>query len=160
MTITDGVTFGVFDQKAIAGMTGRQMLEAIMGGTLPAPTIGRALNFILTEVGDGVAVFEGETNAEMLNPIGTVHGGWVLTLIDSATACAAQTTLPVGLSQTTVETKANMTRPIFVNTGRVRCEGRVISRGNQIITTEAKVTDSEGKILAHGTSTVMILRPR
>ena len=160
MSLTEGVTFGVFDQAQIAGMTGRQSLEAIIVGRLPAPTIGRALNFVLIEVGDGSAVFEGETNEGILNPMGTIHGGWVLTLIDSATACAAQSTLPAGLWQTTVETKVNMTRPIFVDTGRVRCEGRVISRGNQIITTEGKVTDRDGKILAHGTSTVMILRPR
>ncbi|HRJ70435.1 MAG TPA: PaaI family thioesterase [Beijerinckiaceae bacterium] len=160
MGLIDGVTFGVFDRQQVADMTGREMLEAMMAGKLPAPTIGRALNFILTEVGDGTAVFEGETNSGIMNPIGTVHGGWVLTMIDSATACAAQSTLPAGVSQTTVETKANMTRPIFVDTGRVRCEGRVISRGNQIITTEATVTDSAGRILAHGTSTVMVLRPR
>ena len=92
----------------------------------------------------------------MLNPLGGVHGGWALTLIDSATGCAAHTLLPAGIGYATVETKANLTRPIRHDTGRVRAEGRVISRGRQIMTAEASILDTSGRILAHGTSTLMI----
>ena len=92
----------------------------------------------------------------MLNPLGTVHGGWALTLIDSATGCAAHTLLPQGVGYTTVETKVNFTRPIKHDTGRVRAEGRVVSRGRQIMTAEAACSISEGRLLAHGTSTLMV----
>ena len=96
----------------VAGMTGKQMMQAIIDGKLPAPPIARTLTFWLVEVGDGYAAFEGETGPHLLNPMGTVHGGWALTLIDSAAGCAALTLLPAGVA-TTVETKANFTRPIM-----------------------------------------------
>lgn len=122
--------------------------------------MGLTLTYELVEVGDGLAVFEGQTGPHLLNPAGTVHGGWALALIDSATACAAHSTLPAGIGYTTLSTTGNLTRPILVDTGRVRCEGRVINAGRQIITTEATVRDDGGRLLAHGTSTVMVLKPR
>ncbi|QQQ20128.1 PaaI family thioesterase [Brevundimonas vitis] len=122
--------------------------------------MGLTLTYGLVEVGDGMAVFEGQTGPHLLNPAGTVHGGWALALIDSATACAAHSTLPAGVGYTTLSTTGNLTRPILVDTGRVRCEGRVINAGRQIITTEATVRDTGGRLLAHGTSTVMVLKPR
>lgn len=122
--------------------------------------MGLTLTYELVEVGDGLAVFEGQTGPHLLNPAGTVHGGWALALIDSATACAAHSTLPAGVGYTTLSITGNLTRPILVDTGRVRCEGRVINAGRQIITTEATVRDAGGRLLAHGTSTVMVLKPR
>ena len=92
-----------------------------------------------------------------MNPLGTVHGGWALTLIDSATGCAAHTLLSAGVSYTTIETKANFSRPIFKDGGRVRAEGRVVGRGKRIISCEARVVDAKGRIVAHGTSTLMVL---
>jgi uncharacterized protein (TIGR00369 family) len=86
-----------------------------------------------------------------------VHGGWVLTLIDSATGCAAHSMLPAGFGIATIETKANFTRPIYKDTRRVRTETRVVVRGRQIVTAEARVLDSDGRVLAHGTSTVMVV---
>jgi len=150
-------TYGVASLEDIAGMTGRDVMEAISDGKLPAPPISRTLSFWLVEAGDGFAVFEGEPGQHLLSPNGTVHGGWALTLIDSATGCAAHTLLPAGVGYTTVETKANFTRPIKHDTGRVRCEGRVVSRGRQIMTAEARVSDAGGRVLAHGTSTLMVL---
>lgn len=158
--LLNGVRFGVARREDVAGLSGLETLRAMIAGALPAPTICAPLRFILTEVEEGRAAFTGETGAELLNPMGTVHGGWCLTLIDSATACAAQSCLPAGVSQTTVETRANMVRPILADTGRVICEGRVISRGRQIITAEATVKDSAGRLLAHGGSTLMVLQPR
>jgi uncharacterized protein (TIGR00369 family) len=118
------------------------------------------LGFALAQVGDGVAVFEGTPSPALFNPLGTVHGGWALTLIDSATGCAAHTTLDKGILYTTVETKVNFSRAIMPDTGRVRAEGTVISRGRQIITTESRVLSKDGRILAHGTSTLLVLGPR
>ena len=86
-----------------------------------------------------------------------MYGGWALTLIDNVAGCAAQTLLPPGFSCTTVETKANFTRPITKDTGRVRAEGRVLGRGRRIMSAEARVLDANGRILAHGTSTLMVL---
>jgi uncharacterized protein (TIGR00369 family) len=129
----------------------------MIDGKLPAPPIARTLGFLLTEVEDGFAVFEGDTGSHLLNPMGTVHGGWALTIIDSVTGCAAFSMLPPGVAYTTVETKANFTRPILADTGRVRAEGRVVSQGRQVVTAEAKVTDAQGRVLAHGTSTLLVL---
>jgi uncharacterized protein (TIGR00369 family) len=147
--------YGVPTQADVAGLTGRQILEGLIEGRLPAPPIAQPLTFWLTEVGDGFAVFEGEPGEHLLNPMGNVHGGWALTLIDSACGCAAMTTLPAGVSYATIETKGNFSRPITKDTGRVRCEGRIIAKGRQILLTEAKMLDRAGKVLAHGTSTVM-----
>jgi uncharacterized protein (TIGR00369 family) len=152
--------YGVPTQADVAGLTGRQILEGLIEGRLPAPPIAQPLTFWLTEVGDGFAVFEGEPGEHLLNPMGNVHGGWALTLIDSACGCAAMTTLPAGVSYATIETKGNFSRPITKDTGRVRCEGRIIAKGRQILSTEAKMLDRAGKVLAHGTSTVMAFGSR
>ena len=152
--------YGVARPEQVAGLTGRQMLQAMLDGALPAPPICRTLNIILAEIGDGFAAFEGDPSEAVLNPLGTVHGGWALTLVDSATGCAGQTTLPAGVLYTTVETKANFSRPIFPHTGRVRCEARVINAGRQIISCDATLKGPDGKLLGHGTSTLMVLPGR
>jgi uncharacterized protein (TIGR00369 family) len=138
-------------------MTGKQILQAIIDGELPAPPMAQTLSFWLTEVGDGFAAFEGDPGPHLLNPMGGVHGGWALTLIDSAAGCAGQTLLPPGASYATVETKANFSRPITKDTGRVRAESRVVSQGRQVISAEARVLNAAGKVLAHGTSTLLVL---
>ena len=150
-------SYGVADQKATAALTGRQVLQRMMDGELPAPPMARTLNFALVEIGDGKAVFEGEPREAFLNPMGAVHGGWALTLVDSATGCAGMTLLPAGGLYTTVETKVNFSRPISEDTGRVRAEAWIVSRGRRILTAEARVTDAKGRVLAHGTSTLMVL---
>jgi uncharacterized protein (TIGR00369 family) len=148
--------YGIAKPADVAGKTGREVLQALIDGKIPAPPIAQTLSFWLLEIGDGTCVFEGDTGTHLLNPLGGVHGGWALTLIDSATGCAAHSLLPADVGYATVETKANFTRPISKDTGRVRAEGRVVSRGRQIMTAEARVLDAEGRILAHGTSTLMV----
>jgi uncharacterized protein (TIGR00369 family) len=149
-------TYGVAQPADVAGMTGRQMLEAMIEGKIPAPPIAQTLSFWLVEVGDGTCVFEADTGPHLLNPLGGVHGGWALTLIDSAAGCAGHTLLPAGVGYASLETKGNFTRPIKHDTGRVRAEGRVVVRGRQIMTSEARILDDRGRILAHGTSTLMV----
>jgi uncharacterized protein (TIGR00369 family) len=144
------------DLIAMGGLDAMRML--IAGGYEP-PSIATTLGFRLVEVEDGRAIFEGEPSDRILNPLGLVHGGWALTLIDSCTGCAAHTTLPAGVGYTTVETKVNFVRAITPATGPVRAEGRVIARGRSIITADGTLVDSRGKLLAHGTSTLMVLRP-
>ncbi|HEX8480310.1 MAG TPA: PaaI family thioesterase [Allosphingosinicella sp.] len=155
-----GRRFGVASREEIAHLTGLQMLEAIVAGTLPPPPIGATMGFRLVEVAPGRAVFEGAAGPHLLNPLGGVHGGVALTLIDSAAGCAVHSELPAGVGYTTVETKVNFTRPIPPDGSPVRCEGRVVTRGRQIATAEARLLSPEGKVLAHGTSTLIILAPR
>ena len=149
--------YGVAKPADFAAMTGKEFLEALRDGRLPAPPIMQPLTMWLIEVGDGHVTFEGEAGPHLLNPQGTVHGGWALTLIDSATTCAALSLLPAGVGVTTIETKGNFSRPITKDTGYVRAEGRVVARGRRIISAEARVLDSAARILAHGTATIMVL---
>src|SRR5262249_53803169 len=144
-------------RERVAGMTGKQILQAIIAGELPQAPISQALTFWIVEVGDGFAAFEGEPGPHLFNPMGTVHGGWALTLIDSVAGCAGLSLLPAGVGYTTVETKGNFSRPITKASGRVRAEGRVVGRGRHIISSEARVCDAAGRILAHGVSTIMVL---
>ena len=151
-----------FDPQAAAqkllSMSGLEGLRYMMAGNHPPPSIATTLGFTLAEVDDGRALFVGEPSDRVLNPLGIVHGGWALTLIDSCTGCAAHTTLPAGIGYTTVETKVNFVRAITPASGQVRAEGVVVARGRTIITAEGKLTDSRGRLLAHGTSTLIVLR--
>ena len=149
--------YGLASRDRVAALTGKQFLQAIIEGEFPQAPISQALTFWIVEVGDGFAAFEGEPGLHLLNPMGTVHGGWALTLIDSVAACSAYSLLPAGVGFTTIETKGNFSRPITKTTGRVRAEGRVVGRGRQIISSEAKVCDTSGRVLAHGVSTIMVL---
>jgi len=152
--------FGVATPEQIAGLSGLEMLRVMMAGDLPAPTIGKTMGFRLIEAEKGRAVFEGTPGPHLLNPLGAVHGGYALTLIDSAAGCAVHSELGAGIGYTTVETKVNFTRPIDPNGGPIRCEGRVLSCGRTIATAEAFLRSAEGKLLAHGTSTLIILGAR
>ena len=149
--------YGVAKPEQIVRLTGKQVLQAIIDGSLPHPPISQTLSFWLAEIGDGFAAFEGEPGDHLLNPMGTVHGGWAMTLIDSATGCAGYSLVPAGAGFRTVETKVNLSRPITGDSGRVRAEARVVSQTRQIISTEGRVTSRDGRILAHGTSTLMVV---
>ncbi len=157
--MTEPLAFGVTSPADLAGMSGLQMLQAMIDRQLPAPPIAQPLGFLLVEVAEGRAVFEGTPGPHLLNPLGSVHGGYALTLIDSAAGCAVHTTLDAGIGYTTVETKANFVRPV-PKEGLVRCTGTLLSRGRTIATAEARLTTADGKLLAHGTSTLIILPPR
>src|SRR5688572_3584671 len=151
---------GVLSREQIAGLSGIETLRKMVAGELPAPPIAGPLGFRLVEVEPGRAVFEGTPGPHLLNPLGAVHGGYALTLIDSACGCALHSELDAGIGYTTVETKVNFTRPIDPTGGAVRCEGRVLSRGRTIATADAFLRDEAGRLLAHGTSTLIILQPR
>lgn len=136
--------------------TGLQMLQRLVDGDYPAPPISERLNFALTEVGEGRAVFSGLPGVQHLNPLGGVHGGWAATIMDSALACCVHTLLERGEAYTTAEMKISYTRPITPQTGIVTCEGKVVHKGRTIAISEARLVDNEGKLLAFGTETCVI----
>jgi uncharacterized protein (TIGR00369 family) len=156
----EDIEFGVTPMAELSNVSGLEFLHGMIAGRFPAPPIARTLGFLLAEAEPGHVVFEGYPSAELLNPLGSVHGGWPLTLIDSAAGCALHTELGPGFGYTTVETKVNFVRPVAPDGGRVRCEGRLLSRGRQIATADARLLGEAGKLLAHGTSTLIILPPR
>ncbi len=147
---------GTIPYEDLANYAGIELLQRIIDGKYPAPPIGAALNYALTEVSEGRAVFRGMPSERLLNPLGTVHGGWAATLLDSALACAVQTLLKKGEAYTTAEFKVNLTRPILPSTGEVVCEGRVVHKGRTLAVSEATLKDRDGKLLAFGTETCSI----
>lgn len=136
-------------------MTGLERLRAMMAQDAQPP-IGRTLNFSLIEVDEGRAVFAGDPGPETYNPMGTVHGGYAATLLDSACGIATVSKLQVGQSMTTLELKVAYHRAMTADTGPVRAEGVVLSIGKRIAFVEAKLIDAKGRLLASATSTLLI----
>lgn len=139
--------------EQIVGKSGRESLEAMMSGELPYPPMNETMNMTLLEVGAGRAVFQGIPLLRHYNPLGTVHGGWFATLLDSALGCAVQTTLAAGRSYTTVELSINIVRSASEDTGPLRAVAKVMHAGRQIATAEARVEDKSGNLYAHATTT-------
>jgi uncharacterized protein (TIGR00369 family) len=150
-----GATGSVPRAKA-ANLSGLQVFEAIFAGDLPSPPIGETLDFIPIQMEPGVAIFQGRPMLRHYNPLGTVHGGWMCTLLDSAVGCAVHTTLPAGKGYTTLEIKVNMVRPLTDAVPLVRAEGKVIHAGKQVATAEGRIVGPDGKIYAHATTTCLI----
>lgn len=147
---------GLITRQKTAAMSGMQVFEAIFAGDLPAPPIGETMDFIPVHMEEGVAVFQGKPMLRHYNPLGTVHGGWFCTLLDSAVGCAVHTTLPAGKGYTTLEIKVNMLRPLTDAVPLVRAEGKVIHAGRQVATAEGRIVGPDGKVYAHATTTCLI----
>ena len=145
--------------RAARTMSGMEYLRAMMRGEFPPPPIAMTLGFTLHEVDDGRAVFGVEPAEFHYNPIGMVHGGVAATLMDSAMGCAVHTRLPAGVGYTTLEMKVNLLRAITMDTGPVKCEGTLLHLGRTTALAEARITDAAGRLLAHATSTCLIVRP-
>jgi uncharacterized protein (TIGR00369 family) len=124
---------------------------------IPHAPVAELLGFTLIELGDGQASFELDPGERHYNPLGTVHGGIAATLLDSAMGVAVHTTLDEGQRYTTLELKVNFVRAITEDTGPVVATGSVIHRGGRVATAEARLTDADGRLLAHGTSTCLIM---
>jgi uncharacterized protein (TIGR00369 family) len=139
------------------GSSGVDFLRAIVAGELPRAPIQDLLGFDLIEADEGRVVFAAVPGEQHYNPIGSVHGGFSATLLDSAMGAAVHSTLPQGGSYATLEVKFNLVRAITADTGRVLAEGKVVHRGGTVATVEASLRAEEsGKLLAHGTSTCLI----
>jgi len=138
-------------------LSGLDLLMAMVDGLIPRPPMADTMGFYLAEIEAGQATFHCEIGSHLLNPFGTVHGGVALALLDSAAGCALHTLLPAGVGYASVETKANYTRPLKADSGLVHAIGKVLSKGRQIATAEARLFTSDGELVAHGSSTLIIL---
>jgi uncharacterized protein (TIGR00369 family) len=149
-------TYGVISPDILLSHDGLGFLRAIISGKIPQPPISKLMHFHLAEADKGRAVFEGHPSFDLYNPIGTVHGGYAATLLDSALGCAIFTTLLKGDSWTTLELKVNYVRAMTKDTGPVRAEGRLIHRGRTVATSDGDLKDRNGKLYAHATTTCLI----
>jgi uncharacterized protein (TIGR00369 family) len=152
----DAANVGLVPVETAAGMSGLELLTEMIAGRLPGPPIMATLDFRLIEIENGRAVFEGHPAFNHYNPLGTVHGGYTATLLDSCMGCAVHSTLPKGMSYTTLEFKVSLVRAITKDTGPVRAEGRIVSAGRRVATSEGRLTDAKGRLLAHATTTCLV----
>lgn len=156
-------TFTWHDPHAIArasrDMSGIAVLRAILAGEIPPPPITQAVGFRFAAVEEGSVTFVFTPAEYHYNPIGSVHGGVVATLLDSAMGCSVHTLLPVGVGYTTLEIKVNYVRPLTIEGGRVRAVGNVLHLGTKTAIAEGKLLGAEGKLYAHATTTCLIISP-
>ncbi|MDB5987799.1 MAG: thioesterase [Nevskia sp.] len=141
--------------EKMAGLSGLEQLQALLA-TGEKPPIGETLQFEPIEFDKGRAVFRGVPGIHAYNPIGSVHGGYAATLLDSACGCAVHTQLSPTQAYTTLELKVAYHRGMTTATGPVTAEGRVLSMGKRVAFTEAKLTDDQGRLLASATSTLLV----
>ena len=148
---------GVARPDQVAGKTGLEVMQGLLSGELPYASIAKTLDFTIVEVAEGRAVFQGTPGPTHLNPMGTIHGGWYATLLDSALGCAVHTLMPVGRGYTTAELGVNLVKAINpAKTPRVRAEGKVIHCGRQLATAEARIVGPDGTLYAHATTTCLV----
>jgi uncharacterized protein (TIGR00369 family) len=146
------------DPRRYAGLSGLEALKKIAEGAFPPPPMALTMAMSLVEVELGRAVFEGEPGAWALNPLGTVHGGFAATLLDSALACAVHSTLPVDALYTTLSLELKLVRAITPKTGRVRAEGKIVHSGGKTATAEGRLVAVEtSKLLATATTTCLVM---
>ena len=147
---------GVATPAQVAGKTGLEMMQAMLNGKIPSPPIAHTLDFIVVEIGPGRAVFQGTPGTAHLNPLGSVHGGWFATLLDSALGCAVHTMMPIGRGYTTAELGINLVKALTPKVARVRAIGTVIHCGRQLATAEARLVGPDGTLYAHATTTCLV----
>jgi uncharacterized protein (TIGR00369 family) len=151
-----GAGVGLANPADLAGLTGLQQMQAMLDGKLPYPHIADTLDFSLVEIGEGRAVFQGQPQLKHYNPLGTVHGGWYATLLDSAVGCAVHTSMPAGRAYTTAELSVNIVRAASYKSGPLRAIGTVIHAGRQLATAEGRIVGPDGKLYAHATTTCLV----
>lgn len=154
--IQQGAGPGVAKPEQVAHLTGLQMMQAMLNGDIPYASIAQTLDFMLIEVDKGQAIFQGTPGAAHMNPMGTIHGGWYATLLDSALGCAVHTMMPVGRAYTTAELSVNLVRSIGHQVKRVRAEGKIIHCGRQLATAEARLVGPDGTLYAHASTTCLV----
>jgi uncharacterized protein (TIGR00369 family) len=155
-----GAAPGVARPDQIQGKSGLEVMQAMLAGELPYPHIMQTLDYSLLEVDKGRAVFQGMPQLMHYNPLGSVHGGWYATLLDSALGCAVHTTLDAGQGYTTAELGIHIVRAASHTSGPLRAIGHVVHVGRQLATAEARIVDADGKLYAHGSTTCLVFQTR
>jgi uncharacterized protein (TIGR00369 family) len=147
---------GVAQLEQVAGKSGLELMQALLRGEMPQPTISVSMDFVLICVSEGEAIFQGTPSAQHLNPMGTVHGGWYATLLDSAVGCAVHTMMPPGRAYTTAELSIKLVRGATPGKEPLRVIGKVLHCGKQLATAEGRIVDASGKLYAHATTTCLV----
>ena len=150
--------FGGIPPEITASFPGMEVYRRMLAGELPPPPIYGTANIILVSAEEGTTRFEALYRKAFGNPVGTAHGGWIATLLDSALASCVHTRLPAGFGLATVEFKTNIVRPVTASTGKLQIEGEIIHFGKSIATSQARVTTADGKLIAHGVETCSIFK--
>ena len=151
-----GAKPGVSRPEQVQGKSGLQIMQAMLAGELPYPHIMETLDYDLVQVDKGKAVFQGMPQLMHYNPLGSVHGGWYATLLDSALGCAVHTKMPPGRAYTTAELSVNIVRAASYKSGPLRAIGTVVHAGRQLATAEGRIVGPDGKLYAHATTTCLV----
>ena len=151
---------GLGKPEQFAGKSGLEIFQAMMRGEIPVPPISKTLDFILAEAAPGRVEFQGKPQFAHYNPLGSVHGGWIATLLDSALACAVHTLLPAGKTYTTLELKVNYVKALTDKVPLVRAIGEIVYSGGRIGTSQGKLVGPDGTLFAHATTTCIVLDAR
>jgi uncharacterized protein (TIGR00369 family) len=149
--------FGVVDRDVATGISGIEFLTRLRDQGLPAPPFAEVTDIWIAEIAPGRVVFEAMPSARFYNPLGTVHGGWISTLLDSAMGCAVHSMMKAGQAYTTVDLSVSFVRPVMEKTGKLRCEGTTLHVGGRVATASGKVWDQAGTLIAHGSETCMVM---
>jgi len=145
--------------EPIRTLSGLEFMRAFLTGALPPPPFMELLGIRIVSVEPASVAFEFEPAEYMYSPLGNVHGGIVTVLLDTAMGCSFHTTLPAEAGYTTLELKINFVKSVTADSGTLRAEGHVVQSGSRVATTGARLVDGEGRMYAHATSTLMVLRP-
>ena len=154
--MAQGVGEGVATREQVSNKTGLEIMQSILRGDFPTPPIANTLDFCMIHIEEGHAVFQGTPGPKHLNPLGTIHGGWISTLLDSALGCSVHTKMPVGRGYTTAELSVNIVRALSPKIERVRAIANVLHCGRQLATAEAKLVGPDGTLYAHATTTCLV----
>jgi uncharacterized protein (TIGR00369 family) len=147
---------GLARPDQLEGKTGLEVMQMMLAGEIPYAAIAKTLDFTIIEARPGVAIFQGRPLPQHLNPLGTIHGGWVATMLDSALGCSVHTMMPPGRGYTTAELGVNYVKGLTPKVERVRAEGKVIHCGKQLATAEARLFGPDGTLYAHATTTCLV----
>jgi uncharacterized protein (TIGR00369 family) len=148
--------FGLVSPEVAGRMSGVEFLQRLLDATYPAPPFSEVAEVWPISVEVGRVAFEASPSARFYNPMGLVHGGWLALLLDSAMGCAVHSTLEPGQAFTTIEMKTTFVRPVRESTGKLRCEGVLLHAGSRIASSECKIFDGAGRLIAHGSETCLI----
>jgi len=142
---------------APGGVAGLDFLKRLADGSHPAPPFAKETDMCIVEAERGRVLFAAMPSQRFYNPLGSVHGGWIATLLDSAMGCAVHSVLEAGQAYTTVDMNVSFVRAVSERTGRLKCEGRIIHAGGRIATAEGRVWDGAGRLIAHGSETCLVM---